>query len=143
MSLRESSVGGGGTFEVGFGFARRNASSFAFTTVWSCYACTVNAPNKVPKKAPLVSMRILAILLVLVPLLIYGGLATFRYFESSAAAELRVSRSLRVAHEHAIVVAETRELMDLGLGHGSRPRSEMRTDWPDGSSLDLECNSRQ
>jgi signal transduction histidine kinase len=52
-------------------------------------------------KAPLVSMRILAVLVVAVPLLIYGVLGAFRYYESVAAAELRVSRSLRVAQEHA------------------------------------------
>ena len=53
---------------------------------------------------PLWSLRILALLSVAVPLLLYSGLGVFRYLESKKIAEQRVSRSLRVAHEHATKV---------------------------------------
>ncbi|MDB5911777.1 MAG: response regulator [Ramlibacter sp.] len=53
---------------------------------------------------PLWSFRTLAILSVAVPLLIYTSLGAFRFAEARDGAEQRVSRSLRVAHEHAAKV---------------------------------------
>lgn len=53
------------------------------------------------QRAPLTSLRILVLLSILVPLLLYAALASFRWIETSRAAEQRVNRSLRVALEHA------------------------------------------
>ncbi|MES2889726.1 MAG: ATP-binding protein, partial [Pseudomonadota bacterium] len=53
---------------------------------------------------PLGSLKILVLLSIGVPLLLYTGLGVFRYLESKNTAEQRVSRSLRVAHEHATKV---------------------------------------
>jgi signal transduction histidine kinase/ActR/RegA family two-component response regulator len=61
-------------------------------------------------------MRILLILVVLVPVVIYGALGAFRYYESASAAERRVSRSLRVAHEHASKVLASAEALHERLG---------------------------
>jgi C4-dicarboxylate-specific signal transduction histidine kinase len=60
-------------------------------------------------------MRVLLALVIVVPLLIYGSLGAFRYYESAAAAELRVSRSLRVAHEHASKVVGGAEALQERL----------------------------
>ncbi|MEJ5991312.1 ATP-binding protein [Ramlibacter sp. PS3R-8] len=83
-------------------------------------------------KAPLVSMRILAILVVAVPLLIYGFLGAFRYLESTAAAERRVSRSLRVAQEHASKVLGGAEALHERLGDllGGKTVEELRAAEP-------------
>lgn len=54
--------------------------------------------------SPLKSLRALTILSIIVPMTLYGMLGGFRYDESRKVAEQRVSRSLRVAHEHATKV---------------------------------------
>lgn len=55
------------------------------------------------------SLRAVVWLSALVPLVIYGAIAAFRLHESSQTADLRVSRSLRVAHEHATKVLAAAE----------------------------------
>lgn len=55
-------------------------------------------------RTPLWSLRILGILSIAVPMFIYAALGIFRYVEATDSAEKRVSRSLRVAHEHAAKV---------------------------------------
>ena len=50
---------------------------------------------------PLWSLRMLAVLSIALPLVIYSALGTFRFIESKSGAEQRVSRSLRIANEHA------------------------------------------
>ena len=57
-----------------------------------------------PARTPFWSLRILGILSIAVPLFIYATLAIFRYLEATDGAKQRVSRSLRVAHEHAAKV---------------------------------------
>lgn len=63
------------------------------------------------RRKALVSVRLLGILTILAPLLIYGALASFRYAESLQSAERRVSRSVRVAHEHASKVLGNAEAL--------------------------------
>jgi signal transduction histidine kinase len=58
------------------------------------------------------SLTVLALLSVLVPLFVYGALGIFRYQEASQGTELRVSRSLRVAHEHANSVVKSAEALN-------------------------------
>jgi signal transduction histidine kinase len=56
--------------------------------------------------APLRSLRILATLSLVVPLSVYAIFGVFRYVQVADEAELRVNRSLRVAHEHALRVLD-------------------------------------
>jgi signal transduction histidine kinase len=55
-------------------------------------------------RTPLWSLRVLGILSIAVPAFIYVTLGAFRYVEATDGAEQRVTRSLRVAHEHATKV---------------------------------------
>lgn len=55
---------------------------------------------------PLRSLRIVAILSIAVPLTVYAIFGAFRYVQVRDEAAMRVSRSLRVAHEHALRVIE-------------------------------------
>jgi signal transduction histidine kinase/ActR/RegA family two-component response regulator len=73
----------------------------------------------------------LALLTILVPALVYGAIGIYRYVEASKGAEQRVSRSLRVAHEHATKV----------LG-GAEALHERLFDLVDGKALD-ELRSRE
>jgi signal transduction histidine kinase/ActR/RegA family two-component response regulator len=81
------------------------------------------------RRRPAVSLRLLALLTILVPVLVYGAIGVFRYLEASKGAEQRVSRSLRVAHEHATKVLGSAEslherLFDLVDG---KTLAELRT----------------
>ena len=48
------------------------------------------------------SLRLLALLCVVIPLAVYIAVGVFRYTQVREEAEVRVQRSLRVAHEHAL-----------------------------------------
>ena len=77
-------------------------------------------------------LKILAILSLVAPLFIYGAIGLFRYDESTRNAEQRVSRSLRVAHEHASKVVGGAEalqdrLVDLVRGKSA---DELRAQEP-------------
>ncbi|MES2631825.1 MAG: ATP-binding protein [Pseudomonadota bacterium] len=61
-----------------------------------------------PAKA-LRTLRLLGVLSLAIPLLIYATFGAFRFFDSSALAEKRVSRSLRVAYDHASNVLKSAE----------------------------------
>ncbi len=55
------------------------------------------------------SLRKLALLCVLLPLLAYLAVGSYRYRQIEAETELRLNRSLRIAHEHALKVLDTTE----------------------------------
>jgi signal transduction histidine kinase/ActR/RegA family two-component response regulator len=79
--------------------------------------------------APLRSLRILATLSLAVPLSVYAIFGTFRYFQVRDEAELRVNRSLRVAHEHAVRVLDGVEALQdkvMDLVEGSDPADVRR-----------------
>ena len=82
---------------------------------------------------PLWSLRALAVLSVAVPLILYAMLGSFRYGESHEGAEQRVSRSLRVAHEHAAKVlggAESLQDRVFDAVNGKSPASLRAMDKP-------------
>lgn len=62
-------------------------------------------------RATFLSLRAVVWLSAIVPLVIYGAIGTFRFHEASEGSELRVSRSLRVAHEHATKVLAAAEAL--------------------------------
>ncbi|HYW57137.1 MAG TPA: ATP-binding protein [Polaromonas sp.] len=55
------------------------------------------------------SLQRLALFSVALPLVVLATFATFRYYQLVEVAELRVNRSLRVAHEHALKVLDGAE----------------------------------
>jgi hypothetical protein len=59
--------------------------------------------------ATLSSLRKLALLCVLLPLLAYAGVGLYRYQQIESETELRLSRSLGIATEHALKVLDTSE----------------------------------
>ena len=59
--------------------------------------------------ATLSSLRKLALLCVLLPLLAYAGVGFYRYQQIASETELRLSRSLSIATEHALKVLDTSE----------------------------------
>ncbi len=82
------------------------------------------------KDSALRMLRLLGVLSIVLPLLIYGVLGALRFAESRTEAEQRVSRSLRVAHEHASKVINITEalenrLQDRVAGHST---AELRGD---------------
>ncbi|HEY8360212.1 MAG TPA: hybrid sensor histidine kinase/response regulator, partial [Ramlibacter sp.] len=80
--------------------------------------------------AVLRSLRALAILSVILPLFIFSVFGAFRYAEAMQNADQRVTRSLRVSHEHAVrVLAGAESMQDrvLELVRG-RNAAELRAD---------------
>ena len=59
----------------------------------------------------LASLRNLAILCVAVPLAVYAAVGVFRYQQIRDESEVRVARTLRIAHEHALKVLDTTEAL--------------------------------
>jgi signal transduction histidine kinase/CheY-like chemotaxis protein len=59
----------------------------------------------------LATVRWLMLLSVAIPLLAFAGFATWRHQQMHADAQVRLDRSLRVAHEHAMRVLDTNETM--------------------------------
>jgi signal transduction histidine kinase/ActR/RegA family two-component response regulator len=59
--------------------------------------------------APLLSLRILALLCIGLPLLAYGVVGAVRYEQITTETEVRLDRALRIASEHARRVLETNE----------------------------------
>ncbi len=75
-------------------------------------------------RTTLQSLRRLALFSVALPLVVLAMFATFRYHQLLEVAELRVNRSLRVAHEHALKVmdgAESIQARILDLVDGESP----------------------
>ncbi len=62
-------------------------------------------------RAPLLSLRILALLCIGLPLLVYGVVGAVRYQQIIAETEVRLDRALRIATEHARRVLETNETL--------------------------------
>ncbi|MDO9358702.1 MAG: response regulator [Polaromonas sp.] len=60
--------------------------------------------------APLVSLRLLGILFLVLPVLVYSVVGVYRYQQIRVEAEVRLDRALRVAREHALKVLDTSEL---------------------------------
>lgn len=54
-----------------------------------------------------ISLRILALLCIAVPLLVYAAVGTLRYGQLRDETEVRLDRSLRIAEEHALKVLDT------------------------------------
>ncbi|RYX91296.1 MAG: hybrid sensor histidine kinase/response regulator [Comamonadaceae bacterium] len=82
------------------------------------------------KDSTLRLLRLLGILSIVLPLVLYVLLGILRFTESRIEAEQRVSRSLRVAHEHASKVISITEAIESRLqdrlqGHGT---AELRRD---------------
>ncbi|HZF78896.1 MAG TPA: ATP-binding protein [Rubrivivax sp.] len=59
--------------------------------------------------APLISLRVFAVLCVLVPLAIYAAVGAWRYKQLRAETDVRLDRSLRIAQEHALKIFEVNE----------------------------------
>lgn len=59
---------------------------------------------------PLLSLRVLGLLFLVLPLLVYGVVGVYRYQQIRAETELRLDRSLRIALEHALKVLDTSEM---------------------------------
>ncbi|MDP3412943.1 MAG: hypothetical protein Q8S16_07065, partial [Polaromonas sp.] len=59
---------------------------------------------------PLLSLRVLGLLFLVLPLLVYGVVGAYRYQQIRAETELRLDRSLRIALEHALKVLDTSEI---------------------------------
>lgn len=77
-------------------------------------------------RASLRTLRTLLVLCLLVPLLIYGTFAAYRYRQVHEEAEVRLDRALRIANEHALKVLETNESLlqhvnDLAEGIETAP----------------------
>jgi signal transduction histidine kinase len=68
-------------------------------------------PPPAARSAPetLSSLRKLAVLCVLLPLLAYAAVGFYRYRQIHAETELRLNRSLRIAAEHALKVLDTND----------------------------------
>ena len=62
-------------------------------------------------RAPLLSLRILALLCIGLPLLVYGVVGAVRYQQIISETEVRLDRALRIATEHARRVLETNETL--------------------------------
>lgn len=67
------------------------------------------SPSSRDASTTLSSLRKLALLCVLLPLLAYAAVGVYRYRQIAAETELRLNRSLRIAHEHALKVLDTTE----------------------------------
>jgi signal transduction histidine kinase/ActR/RegA family two-component response regulator len=64
-----------------------------------------------PKAAnPLLSLRLLGVLLVVLPVVVYALVGIYRYQNIRAETELRLDRSLRIALEHALKVLDTTDM---------------------------------
>ena len=60
---------------------------------------------------PLHALRFLGWLCVVLPMLAYAGVGFYRYQRIGADTELRLDRALRVAHEHALKVLDTNDIL--------------------------------
>lgn len=60
---------------------------------------------------PLLALRFLGWLCVVLPVLAYAGVGFYRYQRIAADTELRVGRGLSVAHEHALKVLDTNDIL--------------------------------
>jgi signal transduction histidine kinase/ActR/RegA family two-component response regulator len=83
-----------------------------------------------PIPAPLLSLRILALLCIGLPLLVYAVVGATRYQQIRAETEVRLDRALRIAVEHALRVLDTNETvlaraLDV-LGSDDEPRIRRR-----------------
>jgi len=75
-------------------------------------ASAATAESGLPRpRAPLLSLRILALLCIGLPLLVYGVVGAVRYKQITAETEVRLDRALRIATEHARRVLETNETL--------------------------------
>ncbi len=70
---------------------------------------STQAPAARASAAPLLSLRILALLCIGLPLLVYAVVGYVRYQQIVAETEVRLSRALRIAQEHAQKVFDTNE----------------------------------
>lgn len=83
-------------------------------------------------RAPLLSLRILALLCIGLPLLVYGVVGAVRYQQIISETEVRLDRALRIATEHARRVLETNETLlaraveAVGAADGQMIRSQER-----------------
>jgi signal transduction histidine kinase len=68
------------------------------------------ATAPVPTANPLLSLRVLGLLFLVLPVLVYGVVGVYRYQHIRAETELRLDRSLRIALEHALKVLDTSEV---------------------------------
>jgi signal transduction histidine kinase len=64
--------------------------------------------NSIPA-TPVFSLRILALVCIVVPLVVYAVVGTFRYQQIRTETEVRLDRALRIAQEHALKVLDTNE----------------------------------
>ncbi len=96
-----------------------------------------DAQFKPGASASLSSLRSLVILSIALPVVVYAAVGIYRWQQIRAEAEVRIDRSLRIAHEHALRVLDTNEAM-LGrvldtLGNeempGLRQREKELHDW--------------
>lgn len=73
---------------------------------------TGSGEDKAPARAanPLLSLRVLGLLFLVLPVLVYGVVGVQRYQQIRAETELRLDRSLRIALEHALKVLDTSEV---------------------------------
>ena len=78
------------------------------------------APTTPAPPAPLFSLRILALLCIGLPLLVYAVVGAARYQQIRSETELRLDRALRIAKEHALRVLETNETVLARVLPGGR-----------------------
>lgn len=74
---------------------------------------TPTSPASVPAPpgpaAPPISLRLFAVLCIVVPLAVYAAVGAWRYQQIRAETDVRLDRSLRIAQEHALKVFEVNE----------------------------------
>jgi signal transduction histidine kinase/ActR/RegA family two-component response regulator len=70
-----------------------------------------SAPQRPPAQASLSALQVLSLLCVLLPLVAYLAVGTFRYQQLRGETEVRLDRALRIAQEHALKVLDTNETL--------------------------------
>lgn len=71
----------------------------------------LGAPAPAPQAGnPLPSLRLLGVLFLVLPMLVYALVGIYRYQNIRAETELRLDRSLRIALEHALKVLDTTDM---------------------------------
>ncbi len=85
------------------------------------------APGEQEAVASLRSLRTMLLLCLMVPVLLFGAFAAYRYVQVHREAEVRLDRTLRIAKEHALKVLETNEtllrhIVDLAEDFPGSPR---------------------
>ncbi|MES2978117.1 MAG: ATP-binding protein [Pseudomonadota bacterium] len=68
-------------------------------------------PAGLQEAAPLTSLRVLALLCIVLPLLVFLAVGAYRYQQMRDEAEVRLDRALRVAREHALKILDTNDIV--------------------------------